>query len=146
MHPAAAQSGCAAPRQMDGFKTCADVAKAEQEGGLVLYSPDPEENSAKLMDAFHKVFPKITTNYIRLQTGALYQKLMTERRAKVYQVDVLQLTDMGFVLDFQKRDGYVRYVSPEMAGYQCRLQEQPGGLLDLGRDDHCRARLQSKTA
>ena len=104
--PASAQSSCAAPQQMDGFKTCADVAKAEQEGALVLYSPDPEENSARLMDAFHKVFPKITTNFIRLQTGALYQKLMTERRAKVYQVDVLQLTDMGFVLDFQKRDGY----------------------------------------
>jgi iron(III) transport system substrate-binding protein len=115
--PVAAQGVCASPRQMDGFKTCADVAKAEQEGGLVLYSPDPEENSAKLMDAFHKAFPKITTNYIRLQTGALYQKLMTERRAKVYQVDVLQLTDMGFVLDFRKRDGYVQYVSPEMRGY-----------------------------
>ncbi len=75
---------CATPKQMDGFKTCADVAKAEQEGSLVLYSPDPEENSAKLMDAFHKAFPKISTNFIRLQTGALYQKLMTERRAKVY--------------------------------------------------------------
>jgi iron(III) transport system substrate-binding protein len=124
---AAADAVCASPKQMDGFKTCADVAKAEQEGALVLYSPDPEENSAKLMDAFHKVFPKITTNFIRLQTGALYQKLMTERRAKVYQVDVLQLTDLGFVLDFQKRDGYVRYISPEMAAYKSDFKSQPEG-------------------
>jgi iron(III) transport system substrate-binding protein len=130
--PAAAQSLCANPRQMDGFKTCADVAKAEQEGSLVLYSPDPEENSAKLMDAFHQLFPKITTNYIRLQTGALYQKLMTERRAKVYQVDVLQLTDMGFVLDFQKRDGYMRYVSPEMAGYNADFKSNPEGYWTWG--------------
>ena len=113
-----AQDACATPRQMEGFKTCADVGAAEKEGGLVLYSPDPEENSAKLMEAFHTAFPKITTNYIRLQTGALYQKLMTERRAKVYQVDILQLTDMGFVLDFQKRDGYAKYVSAEMTAYK----------------------------
>jgi iron(III) transport system substrate-binding protein len=130
--PATAQGVCASPRQMDGFKTCADVARAEQEGGLVLYSPDPEENSAKLMEAFHNAFPKITTNFIRLQTGALYQKLMTERRAKVYQVDVLQLTDMGFVLDFQKRDGYVRYVSPEMTGYISDFKSSPEGYWTWG--------------
>ena len=124
---AVAQGACANPKQMDGFKTCADVAKAEQEGSLVLYSPDPEENSAKLMDAFHQIFPKITTNYIRLQTGALYQKLMTERRAKVYQVDALMLTDMGFVLDFQKRNGYMRYVSPEMAAYNADFKSSPEG-------------------
>jgi iron(III) transport system substrate-binding protein len=130
--PAVAQGACANPKQMDGFKTCADVAKAEQEGGLVLYSPDPEENSAKLMDAFHQVFPKITTNYIRLQTGALYQKLMTERRAKVYQVDVLMLTDVGFALDFQKRDGYLHYVSPEMSAYISDYKSSPEGYWTWG--------------
>jgi iron(III) transport system substrate-binding protein len=130
--PASAQSSCPSPQQMDGFKTCADVAKAEQEGALVLYSPDPEENSARLLDGFHKVFPKITTNFIRLQTGALYQKLMTERRAKVYQVDVLQLTDMGFVLDFQKRDGYLRYISPEMSGYKSDFKSSPEGYWTWG--------------
>jgi iron(III) transport system substrate-binding protein len=130
--PAVAQGACTNPKQMDGFKTCADVAKAEQEGSLVLYSPDPEENSAKLMDAFHQIFPKITTNYIRLQTGALYQKLMTERRAKVYQVDALMLTDVGFVLDFQKRDGYMRYVSPEMSAYSSDYQSSPEGYWTWG--------------
>ncbi len=127
-----AASACDSPRQMTGFKTCADVAKAEQEGSLVLYSPDPEENSAKLMEAFHQAFPKISTNFIRLQTGALYQKLMTERRAKVYQVDVLQLTDMGFVLDFQKRDGYSQYVSPEMNGYNADFKSSPEGYWTWG--------------
>ncbi len=118
---------CASPRQMEGFRTCADVAKAEQEGALVLYSPDPEEGSAKLLAAFHNEFPKITTNFIRLQTGALYQKLMTERRANVFMVDVLQLTDIGFVLDFQKRNGYLRYVSPEMSGYKADYKSTPEG-------------------
>ena len=130
--PARADGVCAKPRQMDGFKTCADVEKAEQEGALVLYSPDPEENSAKLMDAFHTAFPKITTNFIRLQTGALYQKLMTERRAKVFGVDVLQLTDLGFVFDFQKRNGYMLYVSPEMAAYKADYKSSPEGYWTWG--------------
>lgn len=128
----AAEGGCATSRQMDGFKTCADIAKAEQEGALVLYSPDPEETSAKLMDAFHQAFPKITTNFIRLQTGALYQKLQTERRAKAYLVDVLQLTDMGYVLDFQNRGGYVRYVSPEMTAYKTDFKSTPEGYWTWG--------------
>ena len=34
---------CPNPRQMDGFKTCADVAKAEQEGEVVFYTTDPPQ-------------------------------------------------------------------------------------------------------
>jgi len=37
----AAAYACDSPQQMDGFKTCADVAKAEQEGALVVYATDP---------------------------------------------------------------------------------------------------------
>ena len=44
--PASAQTEgpapCPNPVEVKGFKTCADVAKAEQEGALVLYSPAPE--------------------------------------------------------------------------------------------------------
>jgi len=128
----AADGVCANPTQMDGFKTCADVAKAEQEGALVVYSPDPESNSAGMLDAFHKAFPKIKTSFIRLQTGALYQKLMTERRAKTYQVDALQLTDVGYALDFQKRNGWVHYISPEMAAYKADYKSQPEGYWTWG--------------
>ncbi len=42
---------CDKPRQMDGFKTCADVAKAEAEGAFVLYSTDPEAGQQKLVAA-----------------------------------------------------------------------------------------------
>jgi hypothetical protein len=65
-----------------GFKTCADVAKAEAEGEIVLYTTDPEHGTVKMLAAFNELFPKIETNYIRLQAGALYQKLLSERQAK----------------------------------------------------------------
>ena len=42
---------CDNPRPMSGFKTCADVEKAEAEGAFVLYSTDPEAGQVKLDDA-----------------------------------------------------------------------------------------------
>ncbi len=123
---------CAEPRQMDGFKTCADLAAAEQEGALVLYTTDPEDGAARLLAGFQAAFPKIKTNFIRLQSGALYAKLSTERQAKAYLVDIMQNTDMGFVLDFQKRNGYMNYVSPEMAAYKPAFKSQPEGFWTWG--------------
>lgn len=129
---ARAASVCAQPRQMDGFKTCADVGKAEQEGGLTFYTTDPGTDTAKVLAAFHKAFPKITTNYLRLQAGALYAKLLSERRARSYVADVMEISDMGFVLDFQKRGGYEPYVSPEMAAYKPEYKSSPEGFWTWG--------------
>lgn len=127
-----AAEACAHPQQMDGFKTCADVAKSEQEGALVVYSTDPEDGTAKMLAEFHKMFPKIKTNYLRLQAGALYAKITSERRARSYQVDAMQLSDLGFVLDFQKRNGYMHYVSPEMAAYKTEYKSTPEGYWTWG--------------
>lgn len=123
---------CDKPRQMEGFKTCADVAKAEAEGAFVLYSTDPDAGQAKLLAAFNKAFPKIKTNYVRLQAGALYAKLLSERQAKSYLVDVIQLSDMGMILDFQKRDGFTQYISPEMAAFKKEYKSAPEGYWTWG--------------
>src|SRR6185312_1048906 len=127
-----AASVCPNPRQMDGFKTCADVAKAEQEGSLVVYSTDPEDGSEKELARFRKMFPKISTSYMRLQAGALYARISAERQAKSYLVDIVQLSDMSLVLDFQKRGGYMPYVSPEMAAYKPEYKSKPEGNWTWG--------------
>src|SRR5678816_3589691 len=110
--PACAEDAktCASPKQIEGFKTCADVAKAAEEGEVVIYSPDPEAAMQKVLAKFRDAFPRIKTSYVRLQTGALYSKILAERQAKSFLVDVLNLSDMGMALDFQKRGGYVHYV------------------------------------
>lgn len=126
--PYAQAAPCANPKQMNGFKTCANVEQAEKEGALTVYSPDPETNQARLHGAFMGAFPKIKVTYIRLQTGALYAKLMAERQANVFQPDVLWLSDMTFVLDFERRNGWMRYESPEMAPFRTEHKSQPEGL------------------
>lgn len=120
-------AACDKPRQMDGFKTCANVEAAEKEGALVMYSPDPESNQTTLLNSFMAAFPKIKATYLRLQTGALYAKLMAERQAHTYQIDVLTLSDMTFALDFQKRGGWSRYESPELAAFTPEHQSKPEG-------------------
>jgi len=132
--PALAETGdlCAQPAQVQGFKTCADIAKAEAEGELVVYATNPEAAELRVLAEFSKLFPKIKTNYTRLQAGALYAKVGAERQAKTYTVDLMQLSDMGMVLDFQKKNGYVHYVSPQMAGYKAEYKSKPEGLWTWG--------------
>ncbi len=125
-------AACENPMQMQGFKTCADVAKAEHEGALVVYATDPEAASEAMLAKFHAAFPKIATTYLRLQGGALYAKIMTERQGHVYLADILQPSDMSFALDFQKRGGYMEYVSPEMAAYKPEYKSKPEGIWTWG--------------
>jgi iron(III) transport system substrate-binding protein len=125
-------AACDTPRQMDGFRTCANVEQAEQEGALTMYSPDPEGNQNALLNAFMAAFPKIKATYLRLQTGALYAKLMAERQAHTYQPDILALTDVTFVLDFQKRGGWARYESPELAAFSPEHKSKPEGFYMWG--------------
>src|ERR1700758_1670247 len=88
----AAEEGlCPDPKQMQGFKTCADVAKAEAEGEVVIYATNPEAAELQVLGEFAKLFPKIKPNYTRLQAGALYAKVTAERQAKTYTVDAMQI-------------------------------------------------------
>src|SRR5260221_10199663 len=132
--PAEAQNAklCDKPRQMEGFKSCADIDKAEAEGAFVLYSTDPEQGQVKLLAAFNKVFPEIKTSYVRLQAGALYAKVLSERQAKSYLVDVIQISDMGMILDFQRKGGFRQYISPEMQFFPKEAKSQPEGFWTWG--------------
>jgi len=99
------------------FTTSADLAKAEQEGALLFYTHDGQAGAAAAMDAFNKDFPKIKASYFRAQTGALFSKVLAERSAGRFDVDVIQFSDVGTAIDFQKRNGFQQYVSPESAAY-----------------------------
>jgi iron(III) transport system substrate-binding protein len=131
---AAAAQGkvCPNPKELKGFKTCANVEKAEAEGAFTLYSTDPEKGQVALLKGFTDLFPKIKTSYVRLQAGALYAKILAERNAKSYLADVLVISDMGMVQDFTRRGGFRQYVSPEMAAYKDEYKSKPEGFWTWG--------------
>ena len=109
------------------FQTTADVAKAEQEGAVVFYTHDSEPAGAAIVEAFSKDFPKIKGAYLRAQNGALYSKLLAERSAGRFNVDVVQFSEISTALDFQKRGGYARYASPEAPAYPAEYLSTPPG-------------------
>jgi len=115
------------PTKVLDFTTGADVAKAEQEGEILFYTHDSEPAAAGVIEAFSKDFPKIKGKYVRAQNGALYTKILAERSAGRYSVDVIQFSELATALDFQKRGAYVRYVSPEAGGYAPAHLSNPVG-------------------
>jgi iron(III) transport system substrate-binding protein len=122
----AAAQGHAATKVLD-FTTGADVAKAEQEGEFLFYTHDSEPAAAGIIEAFSKDFPKIKGKYVRAQNGALYTKILAERSAGRYNVDVIQFSEPATAIDFQKRGGYSRYVSPQSDGYSPDHLSSPAG-------------------
>ena len=128
---AEAQSPTRGISRVHDFQTSADVARAEQEGEVVYYGHDGEQGIATLLDAFKKDFPKIKTSYVRLQTGALYAKITAERSAGRFAVDVLQMSDISPVIDFQKKGGWEQYASPEYGAYKSEYQSSPVGYYGV---------------
>ncbi|MGH6665366.1 MAG: hypothetical protein ACREB2_10770, partial [Pseudolabrys sp.] len=122
-----AQGTSKSPSKVLDFMTNADVAKAEQEGQLVFYCHENEAGTAGIMEGFRKDFPKIKTSYVRAQTGALYSKILAERSAGRFDVDVIQLSDLAPAFDFQKKGGYEHYVSPESPAYKADNLSKPVG-------------------
>lgn len=117
----------AAPTKVLDFQTYADMAKVEQEGEFVFYCHENEAGTAAIVDAFTKDFPKIKGSYVRAQTGALYSKMLAERSAGRFDVDVIQLSDLAPAIDFHKKGGYEIYHSPEASAYQAKYLSDPAG-------------------
>jgi hypothetical protein len=109
---------CDSPKQMDGFKTCANIEKAEAEGAFVLYSTDPEQGQVKLLAAFNKVFPKIKTSYVRLQAGALYAKVLSERQANVQAAGTPADSRVGLAKNFKNMRQEFRFDSLTRVGHR----------------------------
>jgi iron(III) transport system substrate-binding protein len=131
--PRVSAQGAKTPTKVHDFTTYADLAKAEQEGQIVYYCHENEAGTAAIMEGFGKDFPKIKTSYVRAQTGALYNKILSERSAGRFDVDVLQLSDVAPAVDFEKRGGYELYVGPEMEAYKKDyLSATPGAYFWSG--------------
>ena len=109
------------------FTTAADIAKAEAEGEFTYYSHDSEPGIAGILAAFNKDFPKIKGKYVRAQNCTLFSRTIAERSAEKFTADVIQFSEPATALDFQKRGGYARYVSPQAEFYAAEHLSNPVG-------------------
>lgn len=115
------------PAATPGFATGADIAAAIQEGEFLFYTHDSEPAAAGIIEAFGKEFPNIRGKYVRAQNGALFAKLLAERSAGRFNADVIQFSEPATAIDFQKRGGYTRYLSPQSGAYAPEHLSDPAG-------------------
>jgi iron(III) transport system substrate-binding protein len=114
---------------VNGIETAADIGKAEAEGEMLFYTHDSDPAGAAIVEAFSKDFPKIKASYLRAQNGALYAKLLAERSAGRFAVDVVQFSEVSTAIDFQKKGGYEHYESPQAAAYPTNALGTPAGYF-----------------
>jgi len=59
----------------------------------------------------------------------LYAKLNAERRAGTYLADVVSRSDYSSGLELVKKDGYMPYISPQLANDAPRFRSDPPGYF-----------------
>jgi iron(III) transport system substrate-binding protein len=131
---AAKPAAPAAPQAAPGGKPSSGpdpalIEASKKEGKLVWYSPVVEEDKVNHLAAFKAKYPWVDVGeYLRLQTGKLYAKIEPEMQQNVQSCDVLTLSEIALVYDFQKKGYWMNYASPEADKYEAKWKSSPNGL------------------
>jgi iron(III) transport system substrate-binding protein len=121
---------------------------AKKEGKLVFWNQGQAKEMQPVIDKFRKTYPFLQFDYWRADESTLREKLLSEARAQVYNVDVSG-AEIDFVLELKKaglmkkydwpntrdwspqhkdRDGYwvARNILPTVAAYNTNLVSPAG--------------------
>jgi iron(III) transport system substrate-binding protein len=74
-----------------------------------------------------------TSEYLRLQTGKLYAKIMAEMDAGTHAADVLTISEISMAQDFQSKQHWMLYASPSYTGYDAKFLSKPAGYWGTWR-------------
>jgi iron(III) transport system substrate-binding protein len=94
----------------------APLAQA-QEGKLVLYTSQPNQDAQQTIDAFKAKFPKIDVTFVRDGTPRIVAKLRAEMEAGQPQADVLMIADAVTMEDLKKDGRLLPYPEADVSAY-----------------------------
>ncbi|MCA3597277.1 MAG: ABC transporter substrate-binding protein [Methylobacterium sp.] len=94
-----------------------------QEGRLVLYTSQPNNDAQQTIDAFRAKYPKVEISFVRDGTPRLMAKLRTELQAGAPQADVLLIADSVTMEGLKAEGRLLAHSGANLAGY-------PEGLHD----------------
>jgi iron(III) transport system substrate-binding protein len=103
----------------------ASLAQA-QEGKLVLYTSQPNQDAQQTIDAFKAKFPKVDVTFVRDGTPRIVAKLRAEMEAGQPQADVLMIADAVTMEDLKKDGRLLPYPEADVSAY-------PDGTHDKDR-------------
>ena len=97
-----------------GSAKVAETSKQE-ETEFTLYTSQPEEDVAKLIQGFNEEEPNITVNVFRSGTEEVVSKVLAEKEAGNIQADALLVSDSFTFETLQEEDVLTAYESEELA-------------------------------
>jgi len=89
------------------------VAKAEQEGSVVIYANTENTAVTPILDDFRKAFPKIRVDYIEIRSADLYSRVSSEAAANALRADLVWSSAMDLQYQMVHEGLAADYASPE---------------------------------
>lgn len=99
----------------DGYpQSYSDIlAKAENEGSVVIYANTENAAVSPILADFQKAFPKIRVDYIEIKAADLYSRVSSEAAANALKADVVWSSAMDLQYQMVKEGLAADYASPE---------------------------------
>ena len=83
------------------------------EGEIEFYTSQPDEDAAKLVEAYNAIYPNVTVNVFRSGTEEVMSKLKAEKESGKVMADVLLLADAVTFESLKAEDMLLAYESTE---------------------------------
>lgn len=85
----------------------------EIKGEIEFYTSQPDEDAAKLVEAYNAIYPEVTVNVFRSGTEEVISKLKAEKESGKVSADVLLLADAVTFESLKAEDMLLEYKSKE---------------------------------
>lgn len=99
------------------------IEAAKKERGLVWYTAMAIDTAKPLVDAFEKKYGFVKTNYIRVGTAQMINRVITETLAGKWDFDVVTVLGMDALV---KRNIFAPYMSPEREAFVDDFKDPKG--------------------
>ncbi|MBZ0149818.1 MAG: extracellular solute-binding protein, partial [Pseudorhodoplanes sp.] len=102
----------------------APVVVRAQEGKLVLYTSQPNQDAQQTIDAFKAKYPKVDITFVRDGTPRIVAKLRAEIEAGAAQADLLLIADAVTMEDLKNGGRLLPYPEADVASYAADLHDK----------------------
>lgn len=102
----------------------APVLARAQEGKLVLYTSQPNQDAQQTIDAFKAKYPKVDITFVRDGTPRIVAKLRAEIEAGAAQADILLIADAVTMEDLKKDGRLLPYPEADVSSYPPAMHDK----------------------
>ncbi|MFD7898266.1 ABC transporter substrate-binding protein [Streptomyces sp. NPDC059743] len=111
----------------------ATLAKAKEQGSVLLYSNADEQQMKPVIDAFEAKYPAIDLRVLNMNDAQTFQRYATETATGVRTADVVMGSDAVGMLDFVGKGNIADYTDPNVKNLPEYAQLAPG-LVAMSED------------